>query len=87
MTRRSDRTIARPDAHADERSRNTPWMAIALVAGIVAGAKLAQSWYREAKRHARAQERRERLQTWEGEGGALPGTIGTGSAANPPPRH
>lgn len=63
---------------------STSLMAFALFAGVVAGAAIARSWYLEeqARRHG---ERRERIERWEGEGGALPGTVGTGGSANPRP--
>ncbi|MBW7923930.1 MAG: hypothetical protein H3C59_04195 [Burkholderiaceae bacterium] len=75
------------DAAAPEADggASTSMMALALFAGVVAGAALAQSWYRDAQARRRHGEKRERIERWEGEGGALPGTVGTGGSANPPP--
>lgn len=68
--------------HDDGHRTGTSATALALFAGIVAGACLAQSWYQERKARERRAERRDRIERWEGEGGALPGSVG---AATPPP--
>ncbi|HEY0878666.1 MAG TPA: hypothetical protein VGE10_09460 [Zeimonas sp.] len=68
-----------------QRAGSTPLMALALFAGVVAGARLAESWYREQQTRRLQDERRDRIERWEDEGGALPGTVGTGGAANPRP--
>ena len=69
---------------ASDGGASTSMMALALFAGVVAGAAIARSWYldEQARRHG---ERRDRIERWEGEGGALPGTVGTGGSANPRP--
>lgn len=69
-----------PEPHDDDRHHaGTSVMALALFAGVVAGACLAQSWYHQRKVRERRDERRERIEQWEGEGGALSGSAG----ANP----
>ncbi len=73
----------RTEADEADRAGSTPLMALALFAGVVAGAAFVQSWYREE--HRRRGERRERIERWEGEGGALPGTVGTDGSAKPQP--
>ncbi|MCO5099388.1 MAG: hypothetical protein M9885_00575 [Burkholderiaceae bacterium] len=73
------------DAQDDEPRGGVSLMALALFAGVVAGAAIAQSWYRDAHQRRRSSERRERIERWEGEGGALPGSVGTGGAASPRP--
>ena len=74
------------DEHQSQRGGgSTPLMALALFAGVVAGAKLAESWYRDAQMRRREDERRDRIERWEGEGGALPEAAGTGGAAHPRP--
>jgi len=60
-------------------------MALALFAGVVAGATIARSWYREEQQARRHGEKRDRIERWESEGGALPGTVGTAGSANPRP--
>lgn len=65
-----------------DRNGSTPLMALALFAGVVVGATLAQSWYREQQARRRRAEKPERIARWEGEGGALPGTVGTAAAEN-----
>jgi len=75
-------------AHANGHGRGgagTVLMALALFAGVVAGAKLVESLYRDEQERRRRDERRDRIERWEGEGGALPGTVGTGGAADPRP--
>ena len=60
------------ERRADERGgAGTLLMAIALFAGVIAGAKLAESLYREEQERRRREERRDRIERWEGEGGAL----------------
>lgn len=81
MRRRHE--LETPDAHDADGGPSTPLMALALFAGVVAGAAIAHSWYRDEQR--RSIDRRERIERWEGEGGALPETVGTGGAANPRP--
>lgn len=73
------------ERHPDERGGGTLLMALALFAGVIAGAKLAESLYREEQERRRREERRDRIERWEDEGGALHDTIGTGGAANPRP--
>jgi hypothetical protein len=75
--------IERSDAHDANGRTSTPLMALALFAGVVAGAAIAHSRYRDEQR--RSIDRRERIERWEGEGGALPETVGTGGAASPRP--
>ncbi|MBX3599103.1 MAG: hypothetical protein KF863_00665 [Rubrivivax sp.] len=65
----------------------TPLYVPAAVAALpAAGAALAHHWWRrqQAQRLARTQARA--LQTWEGEGGALP-ALATTAAATPPAAH
>jgi len=83
--RRRSRNEEGADAREDDRHGSTSLMALALFAGVVAGAAIAQSWYRDEQARRRRGERRERIERWEGEGGALPGTVGTGGAADPRP--
>lgn len=83
--RRCDREAPGDDSHDRDAGSSTPLMALALFAGVVAGAAIAQSWYREQQAQRRFREKRDRIERWEDEGGALPGTVGTGGAANPPP--
>lgn len=71
--------------HDADRGGSTPLMALALFAGVVVGATLAQSWYREHQARRHRAEKHERIERWEGEGGALPGTVGTGAAGNASP--
>ncbi len=71
------------DAHDDDRRANTPLMALALFVGVVAGALAVRSWYRDHERRSR--DRRDRIERREGEGGALPETIGAGGTAKPRP--
>lgn len=82
---RTHRTHRHEGQAHGERRASTPLMALALFAGLVAGARFAQTWYRQEKARERRHEERERIERWEGEGGALPGTVGTGGAANPRP--
>lgn len=80
--RKASGDAATPEA---DGGASTPVMALALFAGVVAGAAIAQSWYRDEQARRRHGEKRERIERWEGEGGALPGTVGTGGSANPRP--
>ncbi len=80
---RRHQEIETSDAHDADGRTSTPLMALALFAGVVAGAAIAHSWYRDEQR--RSIDRREPIERWEGEGGALPETAGSGGAANPRP--
>jgi len=74
------------DVRDVERRGGVSLMALALFAGVVAGAAIAQSWYREAHERRRRSERRERIERWEGEGGALSGISPTASSNREPHR-
>ncbi len=62
-------------------ARYTPLMCIALVAGIYAGARMAESYYRAVRRQRQADSEREQLKRWETEGGAIGGTVTTPPSA------
>ncbi len=83
MRRRREET-EETAAHDGDGGASTSLMAFALFAGVVAGAAIARSWYLEEQARRRG-ERRERIERWEGEGGALPGTVGSAGTANPRP--
>lgn len=86
MTRHREGRSASCERHDDERiGAGTALMALALFAGVVAGATIAGSLYREEKARRRNERRDRIIERWEGEGGSLPGTVGTGGAANPRP--
>lgn len=80
-----DRNEPAYENEAERGGGGTVLMALALFAGVYAGAKLVESLYREEQQRRRREERRDRIERWEGEGGALPDTVGTGGAANPRP--
>ena len=82
--RRHRRVAEENAAHDDDGGASTSLMAFALFAGVVVGAAVARSWYLDQQTR-RFGERRERIERWEGEGGALRGTVGTAGSANPRP--